>query len=128
MARILVIDDQEDITALTKLMLEEEGHKVACCNNSSEVSDLLGTRHFDLLILDVLMPGKNGFVLAEEIKQHYDEMQIIVMSGGGRTMDSQTAIKAAGIYADFKLQKPFTPLQLNLAVDALLATRMRIAS
>ena len=128
MARILVIDDQEDITALTKLMLEEEGHKVACCNDPSEVSDLLGTRHFDLLILDVLMPGKNGFVLAEEIKQHYDDMQIIVMSGGGRTMDSQTAIKAAGIYADFKLQKPFTPLQLNLAVDALLATRMRIAS
>lgn len=130
MAHILVVDDQKEITDLMRLMLEEDGHEIICCNHPDEVKDILeqADPQFDIMIMDVLMPGHSGFDLAEDVKTRHTDLLIMVISGGGRTMDSKTAVSAAGIHADFKLQKPFTQPQLNLAVDALLATRLKKAA
>ena len=78
---ILVVDDEVALTKLTAEILEGQGHKVETAYNANEALDKFKDYSFDILISDVVMPGLNGFELADKVKKDYPEIKIIMVSG-----------------------------------------------
>ena len=82
MAKILIVDDDTEISSLVKYAVESVGHEVQVCENGREVMDKLNDFMPELLILDVMLPGIDGFSLATEITENkkFESMPIIVLS------------------------------------------------
>ena len=80
-ANILVVDDEEIIRALIKETLEEHGHRVQCADNSYSGLELLKQQDFDLVFLDLKMPGMNGADLFREIKAIRPKLPVIIITG-----------------------------------------------
>ena len=78
--RILVIDDDYDISLTIKVVLEENGFKVDSFTNASEVLENVRTGLYDLVILDVKMPEMDGFILYEKIKKLDDKVPICFLT------------------------------------------------
>ncbi|MFC1554150.1 response regulator transcription factor [candidate division KSB1 bacterium] len=68
MAKILVVDDEEDVRAFLKMHLEDNGHEVVCAKDGSEGSEMLSSFNPDLAIIDIIMPHHSGIKLIEEIR------------------------------------------------------------
>ncbi len=126
MANILVVDDLEDITDLVKTLLENEGHAVDIANNAKNAKKIIKDTAYDILITDVLMPEESGICLIDDIckmaNQNNKPTKIIVMSGGGPTMEKGTALGAASFQSDGQLNKPFTKEELVNTVNQMLAS------
>ena len=84
MARILVVDDEEDMRSMLTQMLEREGHKVVTAADGVEAIETFGAKPPDLMLIDILMPKKGGLVTISEIRKRVPTARIIAMSGGGR--------------------------------------------
>ena len=82
MAKILIVDDDPEISSLVQYSLESAGHEIEICENGREVMDKLDAFRPDLMILDVMLPGIDGFSLASEITEDekFSSMPIIVLS------------------------------------------------
>ena len=80
--KILIVDDDPEISSLVQYTLESMGHQVQVCDNGREVMDALGAYKPDLLLLDVMLPGIDGYSLAHQITEGADtkELPIIVLS------------------------------------------------
>jgi len=130
MSRIIVIDDEEDIRTTLREVLERAGHDVDTAENSDAGLELLRDKGADLVITDVIMPGKDGVDTAYQIRMEFPKTRVIVISGGGNVTPmayEPSAIKteayllsadAAG--ADLTLAKPFDRSELVDAVNELL--------
>ncbi len=124
MASILVIDDDRAVLATIKILLERAGHAVEGVDNSRTGLQLLGAQSFDLLIVDVFMPGMDGFETMKLVHQSRPHMPIIVISGQQfsqsleRTPDFLHMATRLGAVAS--LHKPFRPTELLAAVDGIL--------
>src|ERR1700692_3924164 len=81
MANILVIDDDRTVLAAIKVLLERAAHAVETVDNGRAGLKLLGTRDFDLLIVDIFMPGMDGFETMKLVHQSRPDMPVIVISG-----------------------------------------------
>jgi CheY-like chemotaxis protein len=81
MASILVIDDDRAVLATVKILLERNAHTVEAIDNSRAGLKLFETQKFDLLIVDIFMPGMDGFETMNLVRQSRPEVPIIVMSG-----------------------------------------------
>ncbi|MGB9116606.1 response regulator [Bradyrhizobium sp.] len=80
MASILVIDDDRAVLGTIKVLLERAAHAVEAVDNSQAGLQLLGTRQFDLLIVDIFMPGIDGFETMRLVRRSRPEMPIVVIS------------------------------------------------
>lgn len=116
MARILVIDDDQAIRTTIKLLLEREGCDVLLAEDGRKGIQQFQTGQFDLLIVDIFMPGMDGLETVRTIHQLRPETPIIVISGYAfrTTLESvpdflEMAVKFG---AASSLQKPFRPSQL----------------
>ena len=130
MTRIIVIDDEEDIRNVLKEVLERAGYDVDTAENSDAGLDLLRDKGADLVITDIIMPGKDGVDTAYQIRMEFPKTRIIVISGGGNVTPTEyepSSIKttaylasadAAG--ADLTLTKPFERSEILEAVNDLL--------
>jgi Response regulator containing CheY-like receiver, AAA-type ATPase, and DNA-binding domains len=107
MARILVIDDEKGIRNTLKDILEYEKHEVEVAGTGEEGLDLLNNNSFDLVFLDVKMPGLDGIEVLESISINHPEVAVIMISGHGNIDTAVEAIKKGAF--DF-LEKP---LDLN---------------
>jgi len=130
MARIEVIDDDQAVRTTIKLLLEREGHEVVVAEDGRKGLDQFRTGQFDLLIVDIFMPGMDGLETIRSIHQMQPDIPIIVISGYAM----RTALKsvpdlmnmpdflqmAMRFGAASSLQKPFRPSQLLSAVAACL--------
>lgn len=127
MARLLVIDDIQEISTLICTILKPEGHDIVTCCDGEEGLKELNNKHYDLLISDIIMPNKDGLELLKHIRVTMQgskqSIPIIAISGGGYTISLQTALFAARLYADIVLKKPFTAQDLKRSVSLLLAKR-----
>ena len=113
---ILVVDDDNRIRELVKEYLEENNFIVTTAINAFDAKKKLDIIKFDILILDIMMPGKSGLSLTEEIKKT-NRTPVILLTAKGETVDR---IKGLEIGADDYLGKPFEPKELLLRIKNIL--------
>jgi CheY-like chemotaxis protein len=120
MASILVIDDDRAVLTTVKILLERSAHTVEAVDNSRAGLKLFEAQKFDLLIVDIFMPGMDGFETMNLVRQSRPEVPIIVMSGHQFRSSSERApdflYMATKLGAVSSLQKPFRPHDLLTAV------------
>lgn len=105
--KILVVDDDKFIVDMVSDFLERDGIEVEKAYNGQEGIDLCSLHTFDMVIVDIFMPVKNGFELMMEVKQKYPDMIFIVMSGLGAE-GSANYNEAISCGAKLVLEKPFS--------------------
>ena len=109
-AHILVVDDDEGIRTLVKKYLNENNYLVTTANNAEDANDKIRIIEFDLIILDIMMPGKSGLEFIKENKKKI-ETPIILLTAKGEAYDR---IEGLELGADDYLPKPFEPKELIL--------------
>ncbi|WP_334495503.1 response regulator [Bradyrhizobium sp. AZCC 1678] len=129
MARILVVDDDIAVQMTIRLLLERAGHSVVTADDGRKGLALCQTGDFDLLFLDIFMPGMDGFETMRMVRQQQPQLPIIVISGRPVSSEADTApdflTMATKLGAVSSLQKPFRPADLLAAVTGCLAAAGR---
>jgi DNA-binding response OmpR family regulator len=120
MATILIIDDDKSILILIKKRLINEGFNVLTASNGEEGMNLFNDNQVDLVITDIIMPDKDGFVTIVELKKICPDIKIIAMSGGGRGLPEYYLDTAKSFGAQYILEKPFEISDVLEAVHELL--------
>ena len=113
---ILVVDDDDRIRELVKQYLEENNFLVNTAADAFEAKKKIDIIKFDILILDIMMPGKSGLSLTKEIKKT-NQTPVILLTAKGESTDR---IKGLEIGADDYLGKPFEPKELLLRIKNIL--------
>ena len=115
-SHILVVDDDDRIRDLLKQYLADHGFRATASPNAEEGWKLMGTMEFDLIILDVMMPGENGFVFTKRIRAA-SNVPVLLLTARGLSQDRIEGLEAG---ADDYLSKPFEPRELLLRIHGLL--------
>ena len=110
--KVLIVDDDVDILEFVTLNLSNEGFKVYTASNGLEAIQRARDIAPDLIILDVMMPGKSGYELTKEIKDK-ENTPIILLTAKGEV---ENRIKGLELGADDYLGKPFEPKELLLRI------------
>ena len=121
MARVLVIDDDEEHRTLVRHMLVGEGHQVDEALDGAEGLRLFGESPPDLVLTDINMPGLDGHEVITAIRVLHPEVPIIAVSGGGAIAKDELLVKASALGAVEIIMKPFEFPQLVGAVKRALA-------
>ncbi len=116
LAHILVVDDDEGIRSLVKKYLNENRYLITTANNAEDASEKIKIIKFDLIILDIMMPGKSGLEFIEEIKKSLDTPVILLTAKG----EASERVEGLEIGADDYLAKPFEPKELLLRIKNIL--------
>jgi len=119
---ILVVDDDDRIRELVKEYLNDNGFVVSTGNNAEEAKIKLDYFKFDLIVLDVMMPGQNGFELTKEIKKN-SNVPIILLTAKGEV---ENRIQGLELGADDYLGKPFEPKELLLRIKNIVKKSKKI--
>jgi len=121
-AHLLLIDDDPNTLASLSRAFRLAGHEATVCDNANRAIELLQSQRFDLILSDVVMPGKSGMELLEELKKSGLQTPIVLISGQANI---EMAVKATRLGALDFLEKPLTTDKLLLTVDnALKLTRL----
>ena len=115
--RILLKDDEEQLRKIIKMNLEMEGFEVIATDNGRIALELTDHQHFDLMILDVMLPEVNGFQICEQVRLRNAKVGIIIVSAKDTSLDRITGLKLG---ADDYMTKPFNLEELLLRVHNLL--------
>lgn len=113
---ILVADDDPHIRELLRFYLEKEGYQVVSASDGERASELLEIEQIHLAVVDVMMPGKNGWELCRELRDTYD-LPVILLTAKGEVRDKEKGFLAG---TDDYLTKPFEPSELLYRIKALL--------
>jgi two-component system phosphate regulon response regulator OmpR len=113
---LLVVDDDRRIRNLLSRFLSSEGYRVTTADNAAEARAKLNGLSFDLLVLDVMMPGESGFELAKSIRGN-STVPILMLTARGET---ESRIEGLQIGADDYVAKPFEPRELSLRIASIL--------
>ncbi len=111
-AHILVVDDDDGIRSLVKKYLNENNYLVTTANSAEDATKKVKIIQFDLIILDIMMPGKSGLEFIQE-NQKKLETPIILLTAKGETSER---VEGLEIGADDYLAKPFEPKELILRI------------
>lgn len=114
---ILLVEDHHDIASNIMLYLTQYGHRVDIMYSANGALSLLEEQKFDVLILDVMLPGMNGFSLANTIRQRYNQNTPIIFLTARDTLEDKQEGFDSG--ADDYLTKPFELKELLMRVEAL---------
>jgi CheY-like chemotaxis protein len=129
LAKILIVDDDSAVQATIRLLLERAGHSVVVAGDGSKGLALFEAEDFDLLLLDIFMPGMDGLETMRLMHRQRPLTPIIVISGKPVTWDPGSGpnflAMATKLGAVTSLQKPFRPAALLMAVDGCLAAAKR---
>ena len=112
-AHILVVDDDDGIRSLVKKYLNENNYLITTAQNAEEAITKIKLIKFDLIILDIMMPGKNGLEFIQEYKNKLDTPIILLTAKG----EAKERIEGLEIGADDYLPKPFEPKELILRIQ-----------
>jgi len=121
MARILLIDDNEEFRQMMKLILTQAGHEVQTASSGEEGLVLFGKAPTDVVVVDILMPGRGGLETINDLAKGSNCPKLIAISGGFLGEPESTRKLAATLGVDRTLGKPFSPDQLVRAVNDVLA-------
>ncbi len=113
---LLVVDDDDRIRSLLKEFLSRAGFRVTTAAHAGAARRLMELLDFDLLVLDVMMPGEDGFSLTRHVRKH-GATPVLILTARGMPDDR---IEGLSLGADDYLAKPFEPQELLLRVEAIL--------
>ena len=116
---ILVVDDDDKIRSLIKQFLIEKDFIVSTAMNAEEAKTKIDTFNFNLIILDVMMPGQSGYELTEELKQSKN-IPVILLTAKGEV---ESRIHGLQLGADDYLGKPFEPQELLLRIKNIIKNK-----
>ena len=117
---VLVIDDDETIRVLLRTILERAGYRVVDAPDGNKGIRRYQESPTDLVITDLIMPGKEGIETIRELRKKFPHVKIIAVSGGGRIGPDSYLKMAKGVGALRTLSKPFDRLALLKAVEEVL--------
>ncbi len=120
--QILVVDDDDRIRNLLKDYLSDNNYIVSTAENGDQAKIKLDYIKFDLIILDVMMPGKSGYEITKEIKKKF-KVPIILLTAKGEV---ENRIKGLELGADDYIGKPFEPRELLLRIKNLIKNNLKI--
>lgn len=112
--RVLIIDDEKSFTEELHEFLDNSGYYCLEANTGKEGLNILNKQEFDLLILDVMLPGVNGLDILKEVKAKYPSLEVIIVSGHG---DMDTVLQAMKLGALDYLRKPFRHADIQIAIE-----------
>ncbi|WP_210367127.1 response regulator transcription factor [Bacillus sp. REN3] len=115
MAAILIVDDDVNILYLVKSQLQQEGHYVYQAENGTEALKALEDHVIDLAIVDVMMPGMDGYELTKKIRGLHD-LPVIMLTAKGQIQDKELGFLSG---TDDYIVKPFDPKELIFRINAL---------
>ena len=115
---ILVVDDESDILELIQFNLEREGYSIIGCESGEEAIEHLQISRPDLIILDLMLPGIDGYEVAKEVRSHSEtkDIPIIMLTAKGEESDEVIGLELG---ADDYITKPFSPRILSARVKAI---------
>jgi two-component system phosphate regulon response regulator OmpR len=113
---ILVVDDDTRLRELLRTFLSKNGFRVTVASQAAEARERLGVLDFDLIVLDVMMPGQTGLDFASEIRRS-DDVPILMLTAMGDTKDRIAGLETG---VDDYLGKPFEPRELLLRIQNVL--------
>ena len=115
-ARILIVEDDERIRGALRLVLEEEQYRVAEATTAEEALEAFGHREAQLVLVDVMLPGSDGFDLCRSLRR-FSDVPIIMVTARSDSHDVVAGLEAG---ADDYVTKPFVPKELSARIRALL--------
>ena len=119
---ILIVDDDDRIRNLLKDYLTENNYIVSTAENADQAKERLQYLKFEIMILDVMMPGQNGYELTKEIKKQ-SKIPIILLTAKGEV---ENRIKGLELGADDYIGKPFEPKELLLRIKNIINKNIKI--
>ncbi len=120
--RILIVEDDADISMIEEAYLESAGYETKIVTEGDAVSDVLAKEHFDLMLLDLMLPGKSGYDICKEVRDRID-IPILMVTARTESIDK---IRGLGLGADDYISKPFDPAELVARVNANLRQYERV--
>ncbi len=115
-AHLLIVDDDERIRTLLQKFLTRNGFLVTAARDAAHARRILGGLEFDMLIIDVMMPGEDGFSLTEGLRKTLTTPILLLTARG----EAEDRIRGLELGADDYLAKPFEPQELVLRINAIL--------
>ena len=122
---ILLVDDEENLQDALRLNFEMEGYEVTSAYDGLQALKAVENEHFDLIILDVMLPEVDGVTVCENIRLKNDEIPILMLSAKNQSADRVLGLRKG---ADDYLSKPFNLEELLLRVQNLIQKSQRISS
>lgn len=112
--KILIVEDDEDIQMVEEAYLQAAGFQTTTVADGEEVEAILEKESFDLILLDLMLPGKSGYDVCKEIREKID-IPILMVTARTESIDK---IRGFGLGADDYIAKPFDPAELVARVNA----------
>ncbi|MBU8871023.1 MAG: response regulator [Gemmatimonadales bacterium] len=126
MAKILIVDDDEQVRGMIKLILERDGYEVEEAGDGNEAIEVYCREEFDLVVTDIVMPGKEGIETIMELRGINPKAKIIAISGGGRINPEDYLKWARRFGVTHTFTKPVDRTSLLEAVGELLTEESRV--
>jgi CheY-like chemotaxis protein len=123
MAKILVVDDDEQVRMMLKKLLERDSHDVVTAENGVVAMQRQQENPADIVIVDIIMPEKEGFETIMELRREFPAVKIIAMSGGGQLGPEKYLKLAKVLGVEFALEKPLHIEELRSSVSRLIPAR-----
>ncbi len=124
MPKLLIADDEEDITRLIARYAQREGYEVTCVGDGSEAVEACRKEDFDAIVMDVMMPDMDGFSACKEIRQRKD-IPVLMLSARGTEYDKLFGFEVG---VDDYVTKPFSPKELMARLKVIISRHSRSSS
>ncbi len=123
-SHILIVDDDERIRKLLSRFLREQGYIVSTAEHPAQAREVLDWGRYDLMVVDVMMPGQNGFDFSKDVRQTSDIPFIFLTA----KIEMEDKVKGFSSGGDDYITKPFEPQELVLRIEAILKRRKKEAT
>ena len=120
-AKVLVVDDERIIVKGLRYSLQQEGYEVECAYDGEEAVNAIREKHFDIVLLDVMLPKLSGFEVLQQVRE-FSDVPIIMLTAKGDDMDK---ILGLDYGADDYVTKPFNPREVKGRIKAIIRRTSR---
>lgn len=120
---ILLVEDEENLQEALKLNLELEGYEVSCASDGTEALKKISEEYFDLIVLDIMIPGIDGIGVAENVRLSNNDVPILMLSAKSSSAEKVLGLKKG---ADDYITKPFNLEELLLRVKKLISKNKKL--
>lgn len=114
--RLLLVEDEQGLRMTLEDAFRSEGYEVETAENGEQALELTSRRSFQVIVLDVMLPGQDGFGVCRELRRRGDSTPILMLTARGQLMDK---VQGLQLGADDYLTKPFETLELLARIEAL---------